>query len=189
MDAGRRGRSNRRSRRQHQSSSSTESVPNLAAHFAALTNAVLRRIPDSDTIDDMYDDYMARAKRTLVKELKETYRELYDFYNDSSLHMPSWLSKTPPVKTFYLDDWRGIDVRLESRHSQMRQDLFAFAEELGFVCQQVNFISMSSSCISVTVRLDVAKIPTAESREQVNNRLLTLDDTITSFDGLRNPYV
>lgn len=149
----------------------TKGLPNLAAHFAALTNSILKRIDESGTIESVYDKFMASSKKKIIIDLKRTYMKLYEFYNDQSMAMPQWLAGSPPIEVFYV---HGFDPRLESRVPQAKQDLRAFVEEHGFVCTEVSYTHFCTS-FSIYLRLDVARIPSTAAREHVNKTLLNLD--------------
>lgn len=60
----------------------------VSDHFNILIGQIHSRITNSIIDDQVYSDWMIKAKRSIVLNLKEKYQSIFEFYNNPNLFIP-----------------------------------------------------------------------------------------------------
>jgi hypothetical protein len=61
----------------------------VSDHFNNLIGQIHSRITNSNIDDQVYSDWMIKAKRSIVLDLQQQYKSMVDFYNNSNLFIPN----------------------------------------------------------------------------------------------------
>lgn len=124
-------------------------LESVAAHFAYLTNAILKRLQDNtDGSEQLLNKWKNTTHQSFIHELRGLYNRLYAFHNDPTQVMPNEL--VHKEVTLYTPKY---DARLHPRVDELVMWTKSFMEELGFLVTRSR--NVSSCCfISVTLRID-----------------------------------
>lgn len=154
-------RNQRRRRRRSEKAKEQENTLNVAAHFATLTNTILKRIESEDTINDMVASWIQTMKYCVIMKLKACYDRFLDFEKNPASRMPEELAK----RSLSIHS-PHFDPRLNSSREKLRGSFIDFVKSLGFVIKDYPSDYTKLYFYLIDVYIDRASLETQMTSEE-----------------------